>query len=323
MAVAANTRYNTNAAIREDLEDIIYDISPMDTYFFSNVERTTVRSTLHEWQIDALAAPSTANAYVEGDDHSAATVTDTTRYKNYTQISRKEVVISGTLEAVRKAGKDSEVAYQMMKKGKELKRDIETIALHNKGAAAGSQSTARQAAGVENFLFGTLHYKVAASSAGTTTAHTSGIFDNAPADGSITSTWTTNDLDSALAIPWTNGGETDIILCSNVAKSKINGFTGIATRFRDVASRSQAQIINAADVYVSNFGSHRVILSRYMRPNTVLCLDLSLWAIGYLRSIQQVEISRTGDSEKRMLLAEWTLIAKNPHGNSKITAVTG
>lgn len=321
MAVAQNTRYNTNAAIREDLEDIIYDISPMETYFMSNVERTTVRNTLHEWQIDALAAPSTANAQIEGDDISAVTVVDTTRYKNYAMISRKEIVISGTLEAVRKAGKDSEVAYQMMKRGKELKRDIETIALHNKSADAGSQSTPRIAAGVETWLHTSLHFKLSGNSTGTTTAPAAGIATAAAVDGTATAL-VDADLASALAIPWTNGGETDIILVPNAVKNRINQFSGIATRFRDVGSRQQAQIIGAADVYVSNFGSHKVILSRYMRPTTLLLLDLSLWAIGYLRPIQQKDIARTGDSEKRMLLAEWTLIAKNPNGNAKITGIS-
>jgi hypothetical protein len=314
------TRYAVNAAIREDLEDIIYDISPMDTYFMSNVERSKANSTLHEWQVDALATASTANAAIEGDDLSAAAASDTTRYKNYTQISKKEVVISGTLEAVKKAGKDSEVAYQMMKRGKELKRDIETMALHNNGATAGAAASARVSAGVENWLFTSLHIKGTGQTTATTTAPASGIANNAPVDGSATAL-VEADLQSALAVAWVNGGETDVIMVPTTIKNRINGFTGIATRFRDVGANQQAQIIGAADVYVSNFGSHKIVLSRYMRSTSVLCLDTSMWGIAYLRPIQQVQIAKTGDSEKRMILAEWTLVAKNPNSSTKITGV--
>lgn len=286
----------------------------------SNAERSKVNSTLHEWQIDSLASASTANAAIEGDDMSAAAVTDSTRYKNYTQISKKEVVISGTLEAVKKAGKNSEVAYQVMKKGKELKRDIETMALHNNGATAGAAASARVSAGVENWLFTSLHIKGTGQTTATTTAPASGIANSAPVDGSATAL-VEADLKTALATAWTNGGETDVILVGNTLKERINGFTGIATRFRDVGAGQQAQIIGAADVYVSNFGSHKVVLSRYMRSTTVLCLQMDMWSIGYLRPIQQVPIAKTGDSEKRMMLAEWTLIAKNPNASTKITGV--
>jgi hypothetical protein len=116
------TRYNVPNPIREDLEDIIYDISPMDTVALTRFERMKANSTLHEWQTDALAAAVDTNAAIEGDDVSAAAASDTTRLKNYTQISRKEVVISGTADAVRKAGMDTQTAYQVMKRGKELKR---------------------------------------------------------------------------------------------------------------------------------------------------------------------------------------------------------
>lgn len=287
----------------------------------NNVGRGKASSTLHEWQTDQLAAASTANAAIEGDDMSAAAATDTNRYKNYTMIVRKEVVVSGTLEAVNKAGMDSAIAYQTMKRGKELKRDIEIIALHNKGATAGAAASARVAAGVENFLFTSLHIKGTGQTTATTTAPASGIFNNTPVDGSATAL-VEADLQSALAVAWTNGGETNAIIVGTALKRKINGFTGIATRFREVGSRQQAQIIAAADVYVSDHGSHNVILSRYVRSTSVLCLDTSTWKIDYLRPIQSIPIAKTGDSEKRLMLAEWTLVGKSPTGNTKITGVS-
>lgn len=315
------TRYAVNAAIREDLEDIIYDITPMDTYFFSNLDRVRVNSTLHEWQTDSLATVNADNAAIEGDDMSAAAATDTTRYKNYSQISRKELVVSGTLDAVKKAGKGTELAYQMVKKGKELKRDIEAALLQNKAATAGAAASARVSASVETWIFNTQHIKASGQTTATTPAPSSGIAGTAPTDGSATAL-TEADFKTALQVAWTNGGEINDVFVGASLKDKINAFTGIATRFRDVGSRQQAQIIGAADVYVSSFGSHNIRLSRYMRSTTVLFLDMNYWALGWLRSIGTEQIAKTGDSEKRLMLGEWTLICKNPLASTKLGNVT-
>lgn len=318
------TRYAVNAAIRENLSDIISNISPMETYFLSNAERMEVSSTLYEWQVDTLASANTANAAIEGDDLSAAAASDTTRYKNYTQIMRKEVVISGTLDAVKKAGKSTETAYQVMKKGKELKRDIEIVLLHTgtggNGATAGAAASARALAGVENWLFATAHVKATGQTTSTTTAPASGIANSTPVDGSSTAL-VEADIQTGLAIAWANGGETDVIMCGSVLKRRFATFTGLATRFRDVGSGQQAQIIGAVDMYVSDYGTHKIVLSRYVRSTSVLLLQMDLWGVGYLRPIQQIPIAKTGDSEKRLLLTELTLIAKNPLGHTKVTGV--
>ena len=113
-----------------------------------------------------------------------------------------------------------------------------------------------------------------------------------------------------------------MILCGPALYNKISSFTGIATRFRDVASKQQAQIIGAADVYVSAFGSHNIVLSRYATATTLYCLDMKTWEVAYLRSFKTEEIAKIGDAERRMILAEWTLVAKSPTANTKITAVS-
>jgi hypothetical protein len=317
------SRYEVNAAIREDLEDIIYDISPMDTVFMSRAGRLSVNSTLHEWQIDSLAAAVATNAAIEGDDVSAAAVSDSSRLKNYTQISRKEFVISGTLDAVRKAGKATETAYQLMKKGKELKRDIEAACLQNNAATAGTSASARVSASVETWLYLTQHIKANAPATSTTPAPVAGLAVTAPTDGTGTA-FTEAMLQTALGVAWANGGETDLILMPSAQKDRFNNFSGMATRMRDVASRQQAQVIGAADVYVSNFGSHNVMLSRYMRQGTnaaVFCLQMDMWGIGYLRPFQTIDIAKTGDNTKKLILAEWTLVAKNPLASTKIANV--
>jgi len=140
MSQTANT-FDTFAAkgIRESLSNVIYNISPEETPFMSNIGRENVKNTYFEWQTDSLAAASTTNAQVEGDDVSSYDSTAATaRIGNYTQVSRKTVLISGTLESVDKAGRRSELAYQLAKRSAELKRDMESIMLTNQAAAAGS-----------------------------------------------------------------------------------------------------------------------------------------------------------------------------------------
>ena len=314
------TTYSNSKSIREDLEDIIYSISPMDTWCLTNFGRSSANATLHEWQIDSFAAAA-ANAHVEGGDFSAVTAAQTVRIKNYCQISKKEVVVSGTQQAVTHAGMRDMMAYQMMKKAKELKRDMEFDILQANSATAGGVASARVAASLMTFLETSLHVHGSTQTTGTTTGWSAtGIPNSDPSAGSATAL-TEGDLKTALQVAWTNGGETDVILTSAIIKQRIDAMTGIATRFRDVASSSQAQIIGAADVFVSDYGAHKVVISRYILAGSVICLDSKQWAIGYLRPFSTVDIAKTGDSEKKMVQAEWTLVGKNFTGTTKLTGM--
>jgi hypothetical protein len=314
------SRHSASAAHAEDVEDIIYNISPMDTYFLSNIEKSKADAVTHEWQTDVLTAADTANARIEGDDFSAQAVADVTRLKNYTQIFRKEVVVSGTQQRVSQYGKSTEMAYQMAKKAKEIKRDVEIVLLHNHDATTGAAASARAMAGVETWIYDTAHIAATGQTTSTTTAPASGIANAAATDGSSTAL-VEADLQTALATAWGNGGEIDVIMVGSVLKRKLATFTGLATRFRDVGAGQQAQIIGAVDVYVSDYGNHKIVLSRYCRSTSLLCLDMSLWGIAYLRPFQQFDIAKAGDSEKKMLLCEATLVAKQPTGNAKVTGV--
>lgn len=327
VGTGVTTRYQVNNPIKEDLEDIIYDISPMDTVAMSMFGRTRVSSTLHEWQTDSLRAASTDNAALEGFDFSTSAAVNTNRLKNYTQISTKEIVVSGTMQAVDKAGMDSALGYFVAKYGKELKRDIEACILSRNSATAGAAASARVSAGIQTYLETSLHIKAVqpgTGSAATTTAWIStGIPNSNPTNGSASTTaFSAALLETALGVAWANGGEVDVVLLSSKQKAIANTFTGVATRFRDVGSKQQAQIIGAADVFVSSFGDHKLMLSRYIDPDVVLCIDTAQWSVGYLRPIQTTEVAKVGDAERRMIVAEWTLIGKQPQSTTKITALT-
>ena len=137
---------------REDLTDMIYDISPKETPFTSMIGKGKATNVLHEWQTDSLTAASSSNAQLEGDTVSAAARTATTRVQNYCQISYKAFAITGTQEATNKAGRDSEMAYQTMKAGAELKRDVEAVITQNQGYLSGATTTARKTRSLESFL---------------------------------------------------------------------------------------------------------------------------------------------------------------------------
>ena len=319
--VGASKAYDlAGGALREDLIDVIYDITPMDTVFLSKIGRGTANSTTHEWQTDALVVAA-KNAAIEGDNFSATARALPSRLKNYTQISRKDFEVTGTAESVEKAGMQSLLNYHTMRAGKELKRDMEAGLLSDEPASAGTSTSGRVSAGAEAWIYSPNHIAASTQTTATTTAPVSG-FATSPVTDGTAATLTEGDLKSALQKSWSAGGEVDVILCGPTLYNRISQFTGIATRFSDVRGNQQAKIVGAADVYVSAFGSHNIVLSRYARSTTVFCFDMNTWRVDYLRPFQTKQIATVGDAERRTILAEYTLVAKSPRANTKITAVS-
>ncbi|MDQ5960409.1 MAG: hypothetical protein QG592_1492 [Pseudomonadota bacterium] len=318
--VAASKAYDLSGnVLKEDLRDIIYDISPMETIFMSRAGRGTAKSTTHEWLTDSLASPA-KNAAIEGDAFTAVARTLPARLKNYTQISRKDFEVTGTAQKVSNAGMRELMAYHTAQASKEIKRDMETGLLSDEPASAGTSVSARVSAGAEAWIYAPNHISINQSAA-TTTAPVSGFATSPVTDGTATA-FTSVGLNSMLQQAWSMGGETDTILVGPSLYNTISAFTGIATRFRDVGSRQQAQIIGAADVYVSAFGSHNIVLSRYARSTTVFCLDMSTWEVAYLRPFQTIDVATVGDAKRKALLAEYTLVCKTPLANTKATTMS-
>ena len=310
MAVSATNTF-TGKGIAESFSDVIFDISPEETPLLSMAKRTTASQQYHQWQTDSLAAAA-ANAQLEGDDAAFATLAATTVLGNYNQIARKTVQISGTYDVVKKYGRKSQVAYQLMKAGKELKRDIDYALSRNQASRAGSAGTARLSAGMESWISGN---RVKQNTGATTPGFSIGTV-TAPTDGTA-KTFTEAIFKTALNAAWTDGGDPSVILMSATNKARFSAFAGIATKYNDVTAKA-AQIIGSADVYVSDFGNHTVKLSRQVRDNAVLCLDPDYVSVAFLRPIQKEVLAKTGDSEKHMMLAEFTLVVNNPDAHSKV-----
>lgn len=320
---APNGTFQTHQSIgnREDLTDMISNIAPTETPFFTRAARVKAKAVYHEHQTDTLAAAAT-NRHIEGDDSSPNTAVPTVRVGNHCQIFKKTIQVSGTQEVIDKAGRDSEVAYQLMKRGKELKRDIEFALTRNQASSAGGNNTARSLASVESWL------ATNRTSKGTGTAQSTPGFSGttvlAPTDSTATSSFTENDLKAMVKEAWSAGGDPRLILVGPTAKQRISGFVGIADITKEAGTTARAtRIIGGADVYVSDFGEHVVVASHFSRDQTVLILDMDYWAVAMLRGMQKEKLAKTGDSEKWHLVTELTLESRNEAASAKITDVHG
>lgn len=304
------TRYDAKG-LRESLSDVIYNISPEDTPLSSSISHGKAKQTLEEWQTDALAAVDTTNAQLEGDDAAYTTPSATVRVGNYTQIMRKTVITSDTLEVVDKAGRKSEMAYQIVKKGAELKRDIEAIILLPQGGDAGGIGTARKLAGLGAWI--KTNDDVGAG--GASPVYTSGVPAAARTDGTLRA-FTETILKSVISMVWASGGTPKVLMVGPVNKAKVSAFAGIATRNFDMSNvkPGPTAIIASADVYVSDFGVLRVIPNRFQREVDGWVLDFDLLSLLFLRPIQTKELAKTGDAEKKMMVAELTLKVKQEAG---------
>jgi len=288
---------------REDLTDIIYNISPTETPFMSSIGKTKATAVYHEWQTDSLAAATTGNAAIEGADATSATLSPTVRLGNYTQIIQKTVQVSGTLDAVNKAGRKSEKAYQLAKASSELKRDLETILLANQGRSAGSSTTARKLGSILSWI-------KTNSDVGSGGADPATIGVSTRTDGTQR-TFTETLLKTVVSEVFVSGGSPKILMVGAAGKQKVSSFAGIAAQRYMAPSNTPTTIIGAADVYMSDFGTMSVVPNRFMRTREALILDPEYAALAYLRPFQTNDLAKVGDSENTQLLAEVTLEVKN------------
>ena len=312
MAIVTNTFTTFDAkGIREDLSNVITNISPEETPYMSNIGRESVSNSLYEWQTDALAAAA-ANKQLEGDDvTSFDAVTATVRMQNYAQISRKTIVLSATEETVNKAGRRSELAYQIAKRGAELKRDQEFTLLNGAVAAAGNTTTARGTASLGAFVKTNVDMQTNGANPSYTT-----LPNSARTDGNVR-TFTETILKNVIQQVWSSGGTPKMLMCGPVNKQRVSGFSGIASsRFNINGGDRPATLVGAVDIYVSDFGNVQVIANRFQRERDAWVIDPDMAKLTTLRPYQQIELAKTGDAEKRMLIVEWghKVLAENAMG---------
>ena len=333
MAVPNNTvQTYTRVGIREDLADVIYNIAPTETPFMSNAGTGSATQSNHEWQTDGLANAA-ANKQIEGDDAANLATVATTRLGDFTQISTKVIGVSGTDQAVTNAGRGDELAYQMAKAGKELKRDMEfTLVGQENFKTAGAAGTARELGSVGTWYGGNIpgtataanNYSAAANTTYANAAGAVGAGLNGDglvkrnANGTLRA-YTEALLKAGLKKCFDLGGNPDCVMMTASHKQTASGFNGIATNTNDIKDK---RVIGAVDVYVSDFGEVTFVPNRFQQENRVDILEMDKWELSYLRPFQTKELAKTGDSDKRMLLTEYTLTARAPTANYGIFALT-
>ena len=334
MAIATNTRTTYDAiGIREDLSNIIYNISPMDTPFLSGVGKGSADNTLFEWQTDELTAAA-ANQQLEGDDSmNALAVAEPTRLTNYCQISYKAVQSSGTAEAVDFAGRKSTQAYQLAKRAKEIKRDMEKMLLSNDVKAAGAAGTARKTAAVMSWLgttaAGTSNIILGSASPVVGVVNNGGSSPAVGPDGTTVASFGTSAvltmamINLAMERCFTNGGEPSTIMAPADLKQKISALGGsvLADIQSNASGDKPTTAVNAIDVLVTDFGTLKIVPSRLMLADMLFFVDFDFWSVDYLRPFQTETLAKTGDSIKQLMIAEYGLRAKNGLGNAAVIGV--
>ena len=297
---------------REDLSDIVYDVSPTETPFLTMIPKDTSESTKHEWQTRALQAASGSNAVIEGDEATTDAGTANARIYNYTQISDKVARVTGTQEVIKKAGASSEMARQIGDRMKELKKDVETTLLQNVAYVAGDDSTARKSAGLSCYI----KTSIDKASDGTAAAGTGAdIYTTGTARALQES-----QVEAALALAWTNGGTPSIGLLNAFQKRKFAAFSGSSTKMSDGDKR---KVTNNVEVYIDPLGTEiRLVPCRQMPASTIFFVDPEYAKFCPLRNFRTAELAKTGDSERKQIIVEYTLEVCNEKAHAAVYDLT-
>lgn len=298
---------------REDLADIVYNISPADTPLFSMASKVKATAVLHEWSTDALAAIDTANAQLEGDESTRATSTTPTRRQNYCQIMKKNATVTGTQRAVDPAGIDDMMDYQMAKKGLELRKDIEFALLGRQGQNAGNTTTARVMRGFNAWISGNGSRGTGGADA---TNATAGATD--ATTGNLRA-FTEPLLRDAILDAYTDGGEPTTLLVGPFNKQQASTFTGRATA-REAVRVGTVQ--GTASLYASDFGDIKIMPSRTQRERDAFLIDPTKVKVASLRNFEPSELARIGDAETREIYWEGTLEMSNADAHAIIADLT-
>ena len=301
MAQPTNT-FDTydSVGIREDLSNVIYNVSPEETPLLSSIAKVKASSTLHEWLTDTLR-DSAVNAHIEGDDTAAEARTAATRLQNSTQIFKNAVVTSGTDDVVDNAGRGKEMSYQIVKVGQEQKLDQEKAIMANQARVAGNSTTARKMAGLGSFVTTNV------SNVGTNGANPTGDGSNARTDGTQT-VFSQADFDTAMQGIWSEGGKPDCVILSAFQMDKALGFVGNNNQRSTGAS---GKVENLLNVYVTPWGSVEFIPARENRARDVWIVEKDKLALASLRPMKSQALAKTGDNEKRQVVSECTLVVRN------------
>lgn len=298
---------------REDLSDVIYNISPSDTPLFSMAAKVKATAVLHEWSTDALAAINTANAQLEGGESSREASTTPSRVQNYCQIMKKNATVTGTQRASNLAGADDMMDLQKAKKGLELRKDIEYALLGPQGRTAGGATTARTLRGFNAWISGN-------GSRGALGADsTDGIAASTDETAAGLRAFTETLLKDAIKDAYDDGGEPTTVLVGTFNKQAASAFTGRATA-REMVKVGTVQ--GTASMYASDFGDLKIMASRTQRSRDAFVIDPTKVKVATLRSFETEPLARIGDADTTEIYWEGTLEMCNANAHAGIFDLT-
>lgn len=285
---------------KEDVSDIISNISPTNTPFLTMIGKDKIHNTLFQWQEDVLANPNLSNAQVDGFVASDAALVPTVLRNNVTQILQKTINIAETTDAVARYGRAKETAYQVAKAGQELKRDLESILLSGQALANGSDGVARTLASFQAQVGNAPSYAGGGSmiikTGGSTTAMTETVFVG------------------ALQQLYINGVDPSIVMVPPSEGLVIPGYAQAAGRYRTIPNESASaskKLVNVVDLYVSPFGEVKVVMDRFQLATDYLIFDPGMWQLATLRPWARETLAKVGDSTRMMIVGEYSLKHKN------------
>lgn len=316
MTQVANTHDSYDMkSIREDLSDVIYNISPTETPFLSACAKVSASNTLHEWSTDSLRAAAD-NFHIEGDETSFEARTSVTRLGNRTQIFKNAVIVSDTDAGLSKAGRAKEMGYQILQVLSEQKLDMERACFLNQAAAEGSSTAPRKMAGLGAWI-------ATNTSKGANGVDPAGTGLGARTDGDERA-FTQTLFDDVMESIWVSGGNPDRVYLNSFQMKKALGFEGMNNQRSTIGASvgGTNAVINAVDVYVTPWGTVEFVPSRLCRATDVYVIESEKFAIATLRPTKQTELARTGDATKRQVVTEATLVVRNEASSGLVADLT-
>ena len=288
---------------KEDVSDVISNITPTKTPFVSSIGTRKVSNTLFQWQEDSLRAVQ-ANKNAEGFTASASNLDPTTMRSGYTQILQKTFVVSGTADAINTYGRAKETAYQMAKAGAEVKRDLEHALVGlNQTAVAGDSTTPRELTSVVSQI--ATANKVVTDSSSSTTGSQAGPLTEA------------NVLIADQAL-YDGGAEATILMVKPADSLLVADFAKASGRYRNF-NDGQKTVTNVVNLYVSPFGEKKVVIDRFIKSTDAILYDPSMWKLAVLRPWFRETLAKTGDNTQMMIVGEYGLQHSNQSASAAVT----
>lgn len=316
MTVPTNTIQNVGrVGVREDLSDKIAALFPDETPFIDMIGRSTAKNTYTEWQTDTLASPNASNAAIQGDDLANLSRANTTRVGTHTQIMTKVVGSSTTVEATDKAGRQSELARELMKAGRELRTDMESRCTGNYASVAATSSVAGNTAGALAWLSS----NVSRGSSGASGGFSAGIV--AAATNGTQRAFAETQVKTVLQSIFVKGGNPKSMIVSGVQKQNAAAFSGLATQRRETGNKL-ITIVAGADVYVSDFGPIQFVPDRFCSLRDALLVDPDYWDIATLSPMQTQDLAKTGLATRKAVYTEFALRCLNEAASGVVADLT-